>query len=189
MKDLYTENTELKRTLYTIEKALCDFRISQLDIPEIPSSELPQNSRIPQIYKTKVEVGQKELGDILLQLSEKQKIIDELTTRISKLESSSKETATPNYEKQVEEEVENFIPLDEAETYKEKVLGSEINNLEKEIFSTNEPVVEAEPKEVEKEVKPRKERGGTVFKDFRTLELSSANDFEGNSIVYSKKGQ
>ena len=45
----------------------------------------------------------------------------------------------------------------------------------------------APPIEEEKKVrKPRKERGGTVFTDFKTLDLDN-NNFDGNSIVYSKK--
>ena len=45
----------------------------------------------------------------------------------------------------------------------------------------------APPREEEKKTrKPRKERGGTVFTDFKNLELEN-NDYEGNSIIYSKK--
>lgn len=39
---------------------------------------------------------------------------------------------------------------------------------------------------VTKQRKPRKERGGSVFKEFETLSLSHNNDYEGNSILYSK---
>ena len=45
-KDLYEENKELKRVLYNIEKAILDFRLTQLDLPlekvNIPSLGLPQ---------------------------------------------------------------------------------------------------------------------------------------------------
>lgn len=39
---------------------------------------------------------------------------------------------------------------------------------------------------VTKQRKPRKERGGSVFKEFETLSLNHNNDYEGNSILYSK---
>ena len=39
---------------------------------------------------------------------------------------------------------------------------------------------------VVKQRKPRKERGGSVFKEFETLSLNHNNDYEGNSILYSK---
>ena len=38
-----------------------------------------------------------------------------------------------------------------------------------------------------KERKPRKERGGSVFTDFTTLDLKENNGFEGNSVIYSSK--
>ena len=45
-KDLYEENKELKRVLYNIEKAILDFRLTQLDLPlekvNIPSLGIPQ---------------------------------------------------------------------------------------------------------------------------------------------------
>ena len=38
-----------------------------------------------------------------------------------------------------------------------------------------------------KERKPRKERGGSVFTDFTTLDLKENNGLEGNSVIYSSK--
>ena len=50
-KDLYEENKELKRVLYNIEKAILDFRLTQLDLPleqvNIPSLGLPQPQAQP----------------------------------------------------------------------------------------------------------------------------------------------
>ena len=41
-KDLYEENKELKRVLYNIEKAILDFRLTQLDLPLEKSLGLQQ---------------------------------------------------------------------------------------------------------------------------------------------------
>ena len=53
-KDLYEENKELKRVLYNIEKAILDFRLTQLDLPlekvNIPSLGIPQPQAQPTSY-------------------------------------------------------------------------------------------------------------------------------------------
>lgn len=64
----------------------------------------------------------------------------------------------------------------------EAALTDDNNSEEVEISEEQQPVVN----EV-KERKPRKERGGSVFTDFTTLDLKEDNGLEGNSVIYSSK--
>ena len=170
-KDLYEENKELKRVLYNIEKAILDFRLTQLDLPleqvNIPSLGLPQ----PVSHTCSCNNGEGCSCD-----EEKEVLREQIATLTAKLNGANAELDTfkkKEHEKRVEEA-------------KAKI---------KEIFSGDieeEPVpVKEEPaalpiEEEKKTRKPRKERGGTVFTDFKNLELEN-NDYEGNSIIYSKK--
>lgn len=172
-KDLYEENKELKRVLYNIEKAILDFRLTQLDLPlekvDIPSLGLPQPQAVP--YTCSCNDGEGCNCD-----EEKEVLREQIAALTAKLNTANAELDTfkkKEHEKRFEE-------------VKAKI---------KEIFSGDieeEPVpVKEEPaaptiEEEKKTRKPRKERGGTVFTDFKNLELEN-NDYEGNSIIYSKK--
>ena len=164
-KDLYEENKELKRVLYNIEKAILDFRLTQLDLPlekvNIPSLGLPQ----PVSYTCSCNNGEGCSCD-----EEKEVLREQIAALTAKLNGANAELDTfkkKEHEKRVEEAKIEEIFLGDIE---------------------EEPVPPAAlPIEEEKKTrKPRKERGGTVFTDFKNLELEN-NDYEGNSIIYSKK--
>ena len=166
-KDLYEENKELKRVLYNIEKAILDFRLTQLDLPlekvNIPSLGLPQ----PVSHTCSCNNGEGCSCD-----EEKEVLREQIATLTAKLNGANAELDI--FKKNCERKVEEA----------EEVFSSDVDEdplpVEKE-----EPA--APPIEEEKKTrKPRKERGGTVFTDFKNLELEN-NDYEGNSIIYSKK--
>lgn len=165
-KDLYEENKELKRVLYNIEKAILDFRLTQLDLPleqvNIPSLGLPQ----PVSYTCSCNNGEGCSCD-----EEKEVLREQIAALTAKLNGANAELDIfkKNCERKVEE-AEEIFPSD-VDEYPLPV--------------KEEPA--APPIEEEKKTrKPRKERGGTVFTDFKNLELEN-NDYEGNSIIYSKK--
>jgi hypothetical protein len=155
-KNIYEENKELKRTLYIIEKVLLDFRLTQLDLPETESLGM-QKVELKPLGVTPCTCGDSCNCD------EEKEILKEQITRLKNELNSYKN-------KEV-----NEVPEVEAVDYREQ--------MENEVSSFIPVEVDEEPK---KERKSRKERGGTVFTDFKTLSLDN-NDFEGNSIVYSKK--
>ena len=166
-KDLYEENKELKRVLYNIEKAILDFRLTQLDLPlekvNIPSLGLPQ----PVSYTCSCNNGEGCSCD-----EEKEVLREQIAALTAKLNGANAELDTfkkKEHEKRVEE----------AKAKIEEIFLGDIEE---------EPVPPASPprEEEKKTRKPRKERGGTVFTDFKNLELEN-NDYEGNSIIYSKK--
>ena len=166
-KDLYEENKELKRVLYNIEKAILDFRLTQLDLPlekvNIPSLGLPQ----PVSYTCSCNNGEGGSWN-----EEKEVLREQIAALTAKLNGANAELDTfkkKEHEKRVEE----------AKAKIEEIFLGDIEE---------EPVPPAAlPIEEEKKTrKPRKERGGTVFTDFKNLELEN-NDYEGNSIIYSKK--
>lgn len=165
-KDLYEENKELKRVLYNIEKAILDFRLTQLDLPlekvNIPSLGLPQ----PVSHTCSCNNGEGCNCD-----EEKEVLREQIAALTAKLNGANAELDIfkKNCERKVEE-AEEIFPSD-VDEYPLPV--------------KEEPA--APPIEEEKKTrKPRKERGGTVFTDFKNLELEN-NDYEGNSIIYSKK--
>ena len=167
-KDIYEENKELSRTLYIIEKAILDFRLKQLDLPlervNCPSVFSPNVASVPSTVTTTCGECDKEKEDLRQQIVE---LTNKLNTANEELDIFKKKDC----ERKVEE-AEEVFPSD-VDEYPLPV--------EKE-----EPAA-APPIEEEKKVrKPRKERGGTVFTDFKTLDLDN-NNFDGNSIVYSKK--
>ena len=164
-KDIYEENKELSRTLYIIEKAILDFRLKQLDLPlervNCPSVFSPNVASVPYTVTTTCGECDKEKEDLRQQIAE---LTNKLNTANEELDTFKKKDC----ERKVEE-AEEIFPSD-VDEYPLPV--------------KEEP---APPIEEEKKVrKPRKERGGTVFTDFKTLDLDN-NNFDGNSIVYSKK--
>ena len=167
-KDIYEENKELSRTLYIIEKAILDFRLKQLDLPlervNCPSVFSPNVAPVPYTVTTTCGECDKEKEDLRQQIAE---LTNKLNTANEELDTFKKKDC----ERKVEEAEEVFpSDVDEYPLPVEK-----------------EEPAPAPPIEEEKKVrKPRKERGGTVFTDFKTLDLDN-NNFDGNSIVYSKK--
>ena len=166
-KDLYEENKELKRVLYNIEKAILDFRLTQLDLPlekvNIPSLGLPP----PVSYTCSCNNGEGCSCD-----EEKEVLREQIAALTAKLNGANAELDTfkkKEHEKRVEEA-------------KAKIEEIFLGDIEEEPVSPAAPPIEEE----KKTRKPRKERGGTVFTDFKNLELEN-NDYEGNSIIYSKK--
>ena len=164
-KDLYEENKELKRVLYNIEKAILDFRLTQLDLPlekvNIPSLELPQ----PVSYTCSCNNGEGCSCD-----EEKEVLREQIAALTAKLKGANAELEQYK-RKEVTKDVAPTTFPDEEDDENSFVTYAE----------------SAPPREEEKKTrKPRKERGGTVFTDFKNLELEN-NDYEGNSIIYSKK--
>ena len=155
-KDLYEENKELKRVLYNIEKAILDFRLTQLDLPlekvNIPSLGLPQAQAQPVSHTCSCNDGEGCNCD-----EEKEVLREQITTLTAKLNGANAE----------------------LEQYKRKEVTEDV-------APTGFPGDSVADEEEKKTRKPRKERGGTVFTDFKNLELEN-NDYEGNSIIYSKK--
>ena len=166
-KDLYEENKELKRVLYNIEKAILIFRLTQLDLPlekvNIPSLGLPQ----PVSHTCSCNNGEGCSCD-----EEKEVLREQIAALTAKLNGANAELDTfkkKEHEKRVEEA-------------KAKIEEIFLGDIEEEPVPPAAPTIEEE----KKTRKPRKERGGTVFTDFKNLELEN-NDYEGNSIIYSKK--
>ena len=165
-KDLYEENKELKRVLYNIEKAILDFRLTQLDLPlekvNIPSLGLPQ----PVSYTCSCNNGEGCSCD-----EEKEVLREQIAALTAKLNGANAELDLfkKNCERKVEE-AEEIFP----------------NNVDEDPLPVKEEPAAPPIEEEKKTRKPRKERGGTVFTDFKNLELEN-NDYEGNSIIYSKK--
>ena len=170
-KDLYEENKELKRVLYNIEKAILDFRLTQLDLPlekvNIPSLGLPQ----PVSYTCSCNNGDGCNCD-----EEKEVLREQIAALTAKLNGANAELDTfkkKEHEKRVEEA-------------KAKIEEIFLGDIEEEPVPVKEEPAAPPIEEEKKTRKPRKERGGTVFTDFKNLELEN-NDYEGNSIIYSKK--
>ena len=166
VKDLYEENKELKRVLYNIEKAIFDFRLTQLDLPlekvNIPSLGLPQ----PVSHTCSCNNGEGCSCD-----EEKEVLREQIAALTAKLNGANAELDTfkkKEHEKRVEEA--------------EEIFPSDVDEDPLPVKEEPAPPIEEE----KKTRKPRKERGGTVFTDFKNLELEN-NDYEGNSIIYSKK--
>lgn len=158
-KDLYEENKELKRVLYNIEKAILDFRLTQLDLPleqvNIPSLGLPQ----PQVQPTSYTLTTCSCnnGEGCSCDEEKEVLREQIATLTAKLNGANAE----------------------LEQYKRKEVTEDVAPT----GFLGDSVADEEEKKTRK---PRKERGGTVFTDFKNLELEN-NNYEGNSIIYSKK--
>lgn len=179
-KDLYEENKELKRVLYNIEKAILDFRLTQLDLPleqvNIPSLGLPQ----PQVQQTSYTLTPCSCNDGggCSCDEEKEVLREQIAALTVKLNGANAE---------LEQYKRKEITEDVAPT---GFLGDSVADEEEEVIYENGFATYAEPapprEEEKKTRKPRKERGGTVFTDFKNLELEN-NDYEGNSIIYSKK--
>ena len=100
-KDLYEENKELKRVLYNIEKAILDFRLTQLDLPlekvNIPSLGLPQ----PVSYTCSCNNGEGCSCD-----EEKEVLREQIAALTAKLNGANAELDTfkkKEHEKRVEE--------------------------------------------------------------------------------------
>ena len=169
-KDLYEENKELKRVLYNIEKAILDFRLTQLDLPlekvNIPSLGIPQPQAQPVSYTCSCNNGEGCSCD-----EEKEVLREQIAALTAKLNGANAELDAfkKNCERKVEE-AEEIFPSD----------------IEEEPVPVKEEPAAPPIEEEKKTRKPRKERGGTVFTDFKNLELEN-NDYEGNSIIYSKK--
>ena len=166
-KDLYEENKELKRVLYNIEKAILDFRLTQLDLP------LEKSLGLQQLTKCSCNDGEGCNCD-----EEKEVLREQIAALTAKLNGANAELEQYK-RKEVTEDVAPTGFLDDS------VADEEDEVIHENGFATYaEP---APPREEEKKArKPRKERGGTVFTDFKNLELEN-NDYEGNSIIYSKK--
>ena len=181
VKDLYEENKELKRVLYNIEKAIFDFRLTQLDLPlekvNIPSLGLPQ----PQVQPTSYTLTTCSCnnGEGCNCEEEKEVLREQIAALTAKLNGTNAELEQYKRKEVTEEDVVlTGFPCDSVADEEDEVI------YENGFATYAEP---APPREEEKKTrKPRKERGGTVFTDFKNLELEN-NDYEGNSIIYSKK--
>ena len=174
-KDLYEENKELKRVVYNIEKAILDFRLTQLDLPlekvNIPSSGIPQPQAQPVSHTCSCNNGEGCSCD-----EEKEVLREQIAALTAKLNGANAELDTfkkKEHEKRVEEA-------------KAKIEEIFLGDIEEEPVPVKEEPAAPPIEEEKKTRKPRKERGGTVFTDFKNLELEN-NDYEGNSIIYSKK--
>ena len=171
-KDLYEENKELKRVLYNIEKAILDFRLTQLDLPlekvNIPSLGIPQPQAQPVSYTCSCNNGEGCSCD-----EEKEVLREQIAALTAKLNGA-------NAELDLFKKKEHEKRFEEAKAKIKEIFSGDI---EEEPVPPVAPTIEEEEKKTRK---PRKERGGTVFTDFKNLELEN-NDYEGNSIIYSKK--
>ena len=132
---LKRENASLKKTLFIIEKAILDFRLTQLENPITP-----EFVNAPHVHVEGKWEPAKEFAPV---------------------------TGTPCscgcHDKEEEK----------------------IN--EEEVAKPTVTVVASGETPVKKEKRQYKQRGGSVFTDFKTLTLDKENDFEGNSVVYSQK--
>lgn len=174
-KDLHEENKELKRVLYNIEKAILDFRLTQLDLPlekvNIPSLGIPQPQAVS--HTCSCNNGEGCSCD-----EEKEVLREQIATLTAKLNGANAELEQYKRKEVTEDVAPTGFPGDSVADEEDEVIYE--NG-----FATR--VEPAPPIEEEKKTrKPRKERGGTVFTDFKNLELEN-NDYEGNSIIYSKK--
>ena len=176
-KDLYEENKELKRVLYNIEKAILDFRLTQLDLPlekgDIPSLGLPQPQAQPVSHTCSCNDGEGCSCD-----EEKEVLREQIAALTAKLNGANAELEQYKRKEITEDVAPTGFPGDSVADEEDEVI------YENGFATYAEP---APPREEEKKTrKPRKERGGTVFTDFKNLELEN-NDYKGNSIIYSKK--
>lgn len=183
-KTIVEENKDLKRLLYTVEKAVLEFRMLQLEKEDVYGEKLEQVN-VPFIQTP-------DLGNITGNSS--------IVTSCSCFnEDSVKEILEAIKENQVRQE--GLVEI--MHTFADTVM--ELSKIVDRLNKLNEPKEEISEKEltdvsfeetsapvtqkIEEQVrKPRKERGGEVFTDFKTLSLDN-NNFEGNSIVYSKKDE
>ena len=181
-KDLYEENKELKRVLYNIEKAILDFRLTQLDLPlekvNIPSLGLPQAQVQPTSYT--LTTCSCNNGEGCSCDEEKEVLREQIATLTAKLNGANAELEQYKRKEVTEEDVAPTTFSGDSVADEEDEEDEEENGF----VTYAEP---APPREEEKKTRKLiKERGGTVFTDFKNLELEN-NDYEGNSIIYSKK--
>lgn len=179
-KDLYEENKELKRVLYNIEKAILDFRLTQLDLPleqvNIPSLGLPQPQAQPaQPVSYKLTTCSCNDGESCSCDEEKEVLREQIAALTAKLNGANAELEQYKRKEVTEDVAPTGFPGDSVADEEDE---------ENDFATYAEPAPSRE--EEKKTRKPRKERGGTVFTDFKNLELEN-NDYEGNSIIYSKK--
>lgn len=127
MKNIVDENTELKRTLHLIDRALVDFRLRLLDLPE-------ENTYYGEVEKCSCSDGECKCSEKELELLS---TIDKLKAEIQK-----KDTTIVELQQQLSEKTEVKVK------------------------------------------RQYKERGGSVFPDFKTLTLNEDNNYEGNSVIY-----
>lgn len=137
---LKKENANLKRTLFIIEKAILDFRLTQLENPITPEFVNAPHVRVEGEW----------------------------------------------------EPAKEFAPVTPAPVEHKCSCGCQNKDEETEVINEEvaEPVatvVASGVTPVKKEKRQYKQRGGSVFTDFKTLTLDKENDFEGNSVVYSQK--
>ena len=179
-KDLYEENKELKRVLYNIEKAILDFRLTQLDLPlekvNIPSLGLPQPQVQPTSYTLNTCSCNTNEGCNCEE--EKEVLREQIAALTARLNGANAELEQYKRKEVTKDVVPTTFP------------GDSVADEEDEVIYENSFATYAESapsrEEEKKTRKPRKERGGTVFTDFKNLELEN-NDYEGNSIIYSKR--
>ena len=184
-KDIYEENKELKRALYNIEKAVLEFRLTQLDLPlekiNIPSLGLPRPQVEPVPYTLTTCTCEDGKGCNCDE--EKEVLKEQIAALTAKLNGVNAELE--QYKRKEEFDTTDYAPSgfpgDSAFPEDDEEDPVDYMKQAKEEVENFTPLEEAK-----KARKPRKERGGTVFTDFKTLSLDN-NDFEGNSIVYSKK--
>lgn len=164
-KDIYEENQELKRMLYTVEKAILEFRLKQIDMPlekiNIPSVLTPHQA-VPYTIQSTCFCGDECSCDE--EKEELKRIIESLTARLNGAEAELAQYKNVEIDNGTYEQA---IPSDDEEE--------------------PEVVLNAVNVTVEKPKRQYKERGGSVFKDFKNLDLNNAN-FDGNSVIY-KKGE
>ena len=134
--EILERDLKLQKLFYTIEKAILDFRISEVEaasatnIAEKPDSLAPSNGNAIEQLKEQIKLMQEDIANIKNRFCQ-----DDRDTE---------------------------LPADDEE---EPAL-----------------VVETKPK------RQYKERGGSVFKDFKSLNLENSN-FEGNSVYYKNEGK
>ena len=134
--EILERDLKLQKLFYTIEKAILDFRISEVEaasatsIAEKPDSLAPSNDNAIEQLKEQIKLMQEDIANIKNRFCQ-----DDRDTE---------------------------LPADDEE---EPAL-----------------VVETKPK------RQYKERGGSVFKDFKSLNLENSN-FEGNSVYYKNESK
>lgn len=163
---LFQENADLQKVLLTVEKAIVDFRLSQLG--NISTSVLYDQHECSCHKEEEKDVVQDRRNLIALldkDIAEKRATIEQLDKEISS-------KLAPVVSDILAEDPNPCINEEEIGETTEEILSQ---------FEDEEPVKEEKPK------RTRKERGGTVFTDFRTLDLKQENNYEGNSVCYSSK--
>ena len=180
-KTIVEENKELKKLFYTVEKAVLDFRMAQLENDTTETVNVPF-VRTPDAVSLEQPLLTACTCSTETEVTEK---LNELTDSISEVlqtvnNSSKKEEGIMETLHVVAELLETIVKkLEKAPELEEK---SELTDVSFEELQS--PAIE----KVEQTRKPRKERGGEVFTDFKTLNLDN-NNFEGNSIVYSNRNE